>query len=108
MNMKILNELFSFKGSINRGKLWGYSLLLTIPNIIFLLAAISSSSESAMVIYLVYTLIFSVASISLTVRRLRDIGRPGLHYFLLYIPFYNFYLSILLGFKKGIEVEFQS
>jgi len=103
--MAILNELFSFKGRINRGKYWGYSILLSIPNISLLLASISSSSENIFLISWIYSAIISVAFISMTVRRLHDIGRTGLHYFLLYIPFYNFYLGFLLGFKKGVEVE---
>jgi uncharacterized membrane protein YhaH (DUF805 family) len=38
-----------------------------------------------------------------TVKRLHDIDRPGTHYWLLLIPIYNIYLSILLHFKKGTE-----
>ena len=36
-----------------------------------------------------------------TVKRLHDLDRPGAHYWLLLIPFYNIYLTLLLHFKKG-------
>jgi len=37
----------------------------------------------------------------LVVRRLHDLDKPGAHYWLLLVPFYNIYLSILLTFQKG-------
>lgn len=37
------------------------------------------------------------------VRRLHDLDRPGTHYWLLLVPFYNIYLGLLLLFKKGTE-----
>jgi uncharacterized membrane protein YhaH (DUF805 family) len=38
-----------------------------------------------------------------TVKRLHDLDRPGSHYWLLLIPFYNIYLTLVLLFKKGTE-----
>ena len=38
-----------------------------------------------------------------TVKRLHDLDRPGSHYWLLLIPFYNIYLTLVLHFKKGTE-----
>jgi len=37
----------------------------------------------------------------LGIYRLHDLGRPGDHYLLMLIPFYNIYFSLLLFFKKG-------
>jgi TonB family protein len=34
-------------------------------------------------------------------KRLHDLGRPGWHYWLLLVPFYNLYLSLVLLFQKG-------
>lgn len=34
-------------------------------------------------------------------KRLHDLGRPGYHYFLLFVPVYNIYLLCCLVFKKG-------
>ncbi len=35
------------------------------------------------------------------VKRLHDLGRPGGHFFLLYIPIYDIYLGLVLLFRKG-------
>jgi uncharacterized membrane protein YhaH (DUF805 family) len=35
------------------------------------------------------------------VKRLHDLDRPRSHYWLLLIPFYNIYLSLLLLFQRG-------
>ena len=43
-----------------------------------------------------------ISEIAVTVRRLHDLGRPGSHYWLLMIPIYNFFLSLVLLFSKGI------
>jgi len=40
-----------------------------------------------------------------TVRRLHDINRPGWHYFLLFVPVYNLWLTFLLTFKGGDKSE---
>jgi uncharacterized membrane protein YhaH (DUF805 family) len=37
----------------------------------------------------------------LAVRRFHDLGKPGWHFWLLLIPFYNIYLSLMLCFTKG-------
>jgi len=37
----------------------------------------------------------------LAVRRLHDLGKPGWYYWLLFIPFYNLYLGLVLCFTKG-------
>jgi uncharacterized membrane protein YhaH (DUF805 family) len=42
-----------------------------------------------------------VVSSFITVKRFHDLNRPGWHYWLLLIPFYNLYLAIILLFKKG-------
>jgi len=38
-----------------------------------------------------------------TIKRLHDLDRPGSHYWLLLIPFFNIYLTLVLHFKKGTE-----
>ena len=35
------------------------------------------------------------------VKRLHDLGRPGWHYWLLLVPFYNLYLGLVLLFQQG-------
>ena len=42
-------------------------------------------------------------TVCLGVKRLHDLGRPGAHYWLLLVPFYNLYLALQMLFRKGIE-----
>ena len=70
-------------------------------------SAVSSESKSDALVFfskivIVVIFIFVVADgVCITVRRLHDLNRPGSHYFMLCIPFYNFYLGFQLWFKKG-------
>ena len=43
------------------------------------------------------------AAIAITVKRLHDLDRPGWHFWLFMIPLYNFYLGLVLLFKKGTD-----
>jgi uncharacterized membrane protein YhaH (DUF805 family) len=47
------------------------------------------------------------AGICVTVKRLHDLDRPGWHWWLLGVPFYNIYLGLVLLFKKGTEGQNQ-
>ena len=51
--------------------------------------------------FLVFFAVAYIRSICWTIRRLHDLDRPGVHYFLTFFPIYNFYLLILLIFKQG-------
>lgn len=41
------------------------------------------------------------AGIAITVKRLHDLDRPGWHWLLLAVPFYNIYLGLVLLFARG-------
>ena len=43
------------------------------------------------------------AGVCITIKRLHDLNRPGWHWWLLAIPFYNFYLGLVLLFQKGTQ-----
>jgi len=51
--------------------------------------------------YFILCLPATIAFAFATVKRLHDIGRPGEHYWLFVIPFYNIYLLMVLFFKGG-------
>jgi uncharacterized membrane protein YhaH (DUF805 family) len=42
-----------------------------------------------------------VVQASCVVKRLRDLGRPPVHYFLGFIPLYNIYFALILLFQEG-------
>jgi len=48
---------------------------------------------------------YTVLQVFLIIRRLHDIGKPGTHAWLFLVPFYNFYLSLVLTFTKGHDGE---
>lgn len=52
--------------------------------------------------YLVTLFALLVDEVGVTVRRLRDLGRPRSHLWLLLIPVYNIYLSVVLLVRQGI------
>jgi uncharacterized membrane protein YhaH (DUF805 family) len=41
------------------------------------------------------------AALAITVKRLHDLGRPGWHWWLFFIPLYNIYLGLVLLFQRG-------
>ena len=68
----------------------------------------NSYKEEAVVrwgVFILYTgiafggLLFAFQS----VKRLHDLDRPGKHFWLFLIPFYNVYFGFFLLFKKGSE-----
>jgi uncharacterized membrane protein YhaH (DUF805 family) len=54
------------------------------------------------VVYFVTLFALLVDEVGVTVRRLRDLGRPRSHLWLLWIPLYNIYLSLVLLLRRGI------
>ncbi len=48
---------------------------------------------------------FAVAFVQalLIVRRLHDIGKPGWHYWLFFVPLYNIYLGLVILFTPGTQ-----
>jgi uncharacterized membrane protein YhaH (DUF805 family) len=87
-----------FKGRINRSVFtWSYFMFIIISIVI----KFSFTSNDLMVI-IILSLVIVFFSASLIVQRLHDLGRPGYHYWLILIPFYNiFFILVELCGKKG-------
>lgn len=97
----MMGRFFTFNGRINRAAYFGYSLLFgLIPTVIGL---ITFYTESIMLIilHLILTIVMFIPTLCITIQRFHDIERPGYHYFLGFIPFYNIYLGLVLLFKRG-------
>jgi uncharacterized membrane protein YhaH (DUF805 family) len=101
-----MNNLLSFEGRIGRQK---YFLTLLIFGVGFQLVnfAITTRLDSPIVFSIVWTLGMMVFFAFQIVKRLHDLGKSGTHYWLLFIPLYNIYLTFLLLFKKGEDGENQ-
>lgn len=105
-NIKITMAKYCiFKGRARRSEFWFFKLSLFIINFIYLslakiiLVLIYDDDEKeedesndindnvpALVIYLIIDLIFFMPNISVSVRRLHDVGKSGFYYFLNLIP----------------------
>jgi Predicted membrane protein len=103
-------KMFTMHGRARRSEHFRHNIggiLLCLFSMYLFHSAISSESKSdALVffskIFIIAMFIFVFADgVCITVRRLHDLNRPGSHYFMLCIPFYNFYLEYQLWFKKG-------
>ena len=97
-------------GRINRAK---YFYLVMITNIVYyvLIFIMSDALSTAHVrfiideisgfIFLISLILIFIIQACLIIKRLHDLERNGSHFWLLLIPFYNVYLSIVLFFKRG-------
>jgi uncharacterized membrane protein YhaH (DUF805 family) len=108
-------KLFATAGGANRARYFFHSLGASLAFVVFivLLHAVAPLVEQsaaepniiARALYagsiLVALVVFLATETCVRIQRLHDLDRPGGHWFLLFIPFYNLYLGLLLSFKKG-------
>ncbi len=106
---------FSSEGRLNRAAFIGGVLVLYVANFVIgfalgvllgVQAAMTGTSPSvlqqeAQVLGSLVGLIALWPIVCQGVKRLHDLGRPGWHYCLLFVPFYNLYLAGLMLFKEG-------
>jgi uncharacterized membrane protein YhaH (DUF805 family) len=52
-------------------------------------------------VLLVLLIVAAYVSVCISIKRFHDLGKPGIHFLLLFIPLYNIYLGLVLLFKKG-------
>jgi uncharacterized membrane protein YhaH (DUF805 family) len=101
-----LSYLLSFRGRLNRARYLaigaGVGLMYTFVTI--LLMGLDGQVSFAALLPIIVGWGASVwIQGAATVRRFHDLDRPGLHYWLLYIPFYNLYLAFVLLLQRGTE-----
>jgi uncharacterized membrane protein YhaH (DUF805 family) len=97
-------NLLSMEGRLNRAAYFGRAL--AISAVMMLIGAAMGATmgqdaarEPAGGVGLAGTVVIAFQA----VKRLHDLDRPGTHYWLLLVPFYNIYLSLILLFKKGTD-----
>jgi len=66
-------------------------------------AAGVSGNDAMNAIAIVVTLVGCVMQGALMVRRFHDLGKPGWHYWLTLIPFYNLYVGVILLFTQSVK-----
>lgn len=102
-----MTNLFSLKGRYTRSCYFWTSVVLSLLfPIVFTVVLISASSagykqETLDLIQLYGQLLAITTIVPQTVKRLHDLDRPGSHFWLLFVPIYGLWLSLVLLCKKG-------
>jgi len=102
-----MGKLFSTNGRIGRQQYFLATLAVVVATyflafVVGFAAGITGSGKNAATFLgVVIGLGGAVVQAFLAVRRLHDLGKPGRHYWLFYVPLYNIYLGLVLLFTPG-------
>ena len=102
--MDALAELFSLDGRANRAWYFWHMVLddLVIITALILFVVLGVVTSPLLAIPLLGVIAAAGwAAAAVTVKRLHDLGRPGWHLALLFVPIYQIYLGLVLTFKRG-------
>jgi uncharacterized membrane protein YhaH (DUF805 family) len=94
-------KLFTAKGRASRKKYAVHLMWLILFIFIVICMGELFVPNRNEVFVLPFFLFFWIIDILVTIRRLHDLNRSGRQYWLLMIPIYNIYLSLILWFKRG-------
>lgn len=98
----LLTSAFSMEGRLNRSRFLLLIFLVYFGWFLFvLLITIITDQETANVAAGAAFLVVVPLHAFQVVKRLHDLGRPGVHYWLGFIPIYNIYFMLMLLLKKG-------
>ncbi|MCZ6766762.1 MAG: DUF805 domain-containing protein [bacterium] len=104
-----MSKMLSMEGRIGRSTYVWVSLGVTVASyaasfmIGLLLGMVGTGEDAAALVGGAVGLIATAIVAFAAVKRLHDLGRPGVHYWLFLIPLYNLYLGFVLLFQKGGE-----
>lgn len=103
--MSLTELLFSFTGRINRAKYWlMYFILSIVPMFVILLSVVIISSEVAIVLYIVYSVIVIWTGLAITAKRWHDRNKSAWWILIIFIPIIGTLWSFIeLGFLKGTD-----
>jgi uncharacterized membrane protein YhaH (DUF805 family) len=98
-------DLFSPQGRANRAWYFWHILLddfVVLGLVIAMIVVSAIIGNPFLVIPMLGVILGGIwAAISITVKRLHDLGRPGWHFLLFMVPIYNLYLGLVLLLKRG-------
>ena len=101
-----MNELMTSILSMKRaGRVEYFLMLLLVGMAGWVATLIMTLINLPEILEILVLLAVLIAAGLQTTRRLHDINRPGWHYFLLFVPAYNLWLTFLLTFKAGDQCE---
>jgi uncharacterized membrane protein YhaH (DUF805 family) len=105
-----MRDFLSMKGRLNRLRYFLHELVISgVVTIIVIGVGVATDGyrvgypEAAGLFVLTVGIGASILYVFQAVKRLHDLDRPGSHYWLLLIPFYNIYLTLVLHFKRGTD-----
>ena len=110
-NRSIKAKYFSTNGRLNRKEylvrsLWVAITFLILNTVVYFIAE-TTKGESMMIFVSILSIIFSIintiASISLSIRRAHDLDKSGKYLLWQLIPLVNLYICFVLIFKKGTD-----
>ena len=102
-----MSNPFSIRGRMSRRQYAVYTFLIVLVSYAFAFAigyasAVSENDvHNAGMLGLMVAVASCILQLLLSVRRLHDMGKPGRYVWLLLIPFYNIYFSLVLCFTRG-------
>jgi len=102
-----MGKLFSMEGRISRQQYFLWTIAVVVVTYVvafvvgFVTGATGGTTEGAGVLGFIIGTVGAIVQAFLVVRRLHDIGKPGWHYWLFFIPLYNIYLGLILLFTPG-------
>jgi len=102
-----MGNLFSIRGRISRRQYVMASLVIVLISYAFAFAIGFASGVSggdvknAGLLGMTVGIVGSIVQAFLAVRRLHDLGKPGWHVWLFFVPFYNIYLALVLCLTPG-------
>lgn len=102
-----LNNLINFSGRASRSEYWWFQLFVFLLYMIFYVAlaikiAVSNDiPDAGQMQYSSLLLITGLMSLSLTVRRLHDIGKSGFWYFIQFIPVIGSIILLIWTLKNS-------
>ena len=103
-------QYVTFSGRASRSEFWRFMVCgeiildgLAVFGIIvdMVLGNTSAASDYAMVLLIILQLIFFLPSLAITCRRLHDVGKSGLTFLLVFIPFVGIFVLLSNLVKKG-------
>ena len=103
-------QYVTFSGRASRSEFWRFMVCreiildgLAVFGIIvdMVLGNTSAASDYAMVLLIILQLIFFLPSLAITCRRLHDVGKSGLTFLLIFIPFIGIFVLLSDLVKKG-------
>lgn len=101
--LKMIEELFCFKGRLNRLRFFGYDFILGLILIMLKVFIEATENDATLIIISILVISILVSLISVSVRRLHDIELSGWFVLLNFVPVINFILELVLLFKKGTD-----